>query len=88
MQFAGELTAEMRDVAFKFNSVMTGVSEAPERWQTCTAKATGTDGFNEVLTRLNIALIISLIKIYQKYATNKNKLSCDTWDTANICKIG
>ena len=31
----------MRDAAFKYNSVMTGATSAPERWQTCTAKATG-----------------------------------------------
>ena len=31
----------MRDAAFRYSSVMTGVTTAPERWQTCTAKATG-----------------------------------------------
>jgi len=42
---ASELNQAMRDAAFRYSSVMTGVTTAPERWQTCTAKATGAWGF-------------------------------------------
>jgi len=45
MKIASETNQAMRDAAFKYNSVMTGVTSAPERWQTCTAKATGLWGF-------------------------------------------
>jgi hypothetical protein len=38
MKFAKELNQEMRDIYF---SVMNGVTSAPERWQTCTAAASG-----------------------------------------------
>ena len=42
MDTASNLNMEMRDIAFKFNSVMSGVTTQPERWQTCTAKSSGT----------------------------------------------
>jgi len=45
MQVNGELTKELRDIAFKFSSAMTGVTEAPARWMTCTAKAVNAFGF-------------------------------------------
>jgi len=45
MKIAEELTTEMRDISFKFTAALTGVDEQPERWQTCTAKATGGWGF-------------------------------------------
>jgi len=45
MQLDGELTQELRDVAFNFRSAMTGVTVAPPRWQTCTSKAVGAFGF-------------------------------------------
>ena len=41
MSIASNLNAEMRDIAFKFESVMTGASSPAERWQTCTAKSSG-----------------------------------------------
>jgi len=45
MRWAKEQTQEMRDIAFRFTSVMNGVTSAPERWQTCTAAASGYWGF-------------------------------------------
>jgi len=45
MSVVGDLTQELRDISFKFKSVMTGVSEAAPRWQTCTAKAVEAFGF-------------------------------------------
>jgi len=45
MQVNGELTKELRDIAFKFSSAMTGVTESPARWMTCTAKAVNAFGF-------------------------------------------
>jgi len=45
MDSASNLNMEMRDIAFKFNSVMNGVTTQPERWQTCTAKSSGGFGF-------------------------------------------
>merc|ERR1719464_237421 len=45
MQVNGELTQELRDIAFKFSSAMTGVTESPARWMTCTAKAVNAFGF-------------------------------------------
>jgi hypothetical protein len=41
MKFAKELNQEMRDIYFSYYSVMNGVTSAPERWQTCTAAASG-----------------------------------------------
>jgi len=45
MRLDDDLTKEMRDIAFKFKSVMTGVAEKPARWMTCTSKAVGGFGF-------------------------------------------
>jgi len=45
MDIAGELTQELRDIAFSFKSVMSGVSQEPPRWQTCTSEAVGAFGF-------------------------------------------
>merc|ERR1719187_1423698 len=45
MQVNGELTQELRDIAFKFSSAMTGVTETPARWMTCPAKAVNAFGF-------------------------------------------
>ena len=42
---AGDLNQEMRDIAFEYNSVLTGVDTAPPRWQTCLAKAVSAWGF-------------------------------------------
>jgi len=39
------LTAEMRDIAFQFSSVMTGVETAPPRWSTCVSASVGKFGF-------------------------------------------
>ena len=35
MVLDGDLTEELRHIAFNFRSVMTGVNTAPPRWQTC-----------------------------------------------------
>merc|ERR1711887_463641 len=45
MTVAPEFDQAMRDVAFKYSSVMTGITTQPERKVTCTAKATGAWGF-------------------------------------------
>jgi len=45
MEIAGELTEELRDIAFNFKAAMSGVTEAPPRWSTCTAKAVNAFGF-------------------------------------------
>lgn len=42
---AGDLNQEMRDIAFEYNSVLTGVDTASPRWQTCLAKAVSAWGF-------------------------------------------
>ena len=45
MSLDGDLTQELRDIAFNFKSVMTGVATAPPRWNTCLSKAVGAWGF-------------------------------------------
>jgi len=45
MAQANELTQEMRDIYFQYNSAMTGVATAPERWQTCVSKSVAAYGF-------------------------------------------
>jgi len=45
MPLNGEMTEELRDIAFKFSSAMTGVTEKAARWMTCTAKAVNAFGF-------------------------------------------
>merc|ERR1711892_8313 len=45
MSLAGDLTQEMRDIAFNYRAVMTGVDTASPRWSTCLSKAVGAWGF-------------------------------------------
>lgn len=45
MSFAGELTQEMRDIAWKYQSATSGVDVQSPRWQTCLSKAVGAFGF-------------------------------------------
>lgn len=45
MVLDGDLTEELRDIAFNFRAVMTGVNTASPRWQTCLSKAVGAWGF-------------------------------------------
>jgi len=44
-KLAGDLTEEMRDLAFQYQAALTGVSSAPPRWQTCLSKSVGAWGF-------------------------------------------
>ena len=41
MKVAKELNQEMRDIYFSYYSIMNGIVTPPERWQTCTAAASG-----------------------------------------------
>merc|ERR1712123_265341 len=45
MSLAGDLTQEMRNIAFNYRAVMTGVDTASPRWSTCLSKAVGAWGF-------------------------------------------
>lgn len=45
MSLAGDLTQEIRDIAFNYRAVLTGVDTAPPRWSTCLSKAVGAWGF-------------------------------------------
>ena len=45
MTFAGELTQELRDAAWKYQSATSGVDVQSPRWQTCLSKAVGAFGF-------------------------------------------
>lgn len=45
MMLDGDLTQEMRDIAFNYRAVMTGVNTASPRWNTCLSKAVGAWGF-------------------------------------------
>ncbi len=53
MRWAKEQTQEMRDIAFRFTSVMNGVTSAPERWQTCTAAASGAAQIIKFVNHIN-----------------------------------
>lgn len=45
MAITGDLTKELGDIAFQFKAALSGVTEAPKRWQTCTSKSVGAFGF-------------------------------------------
>merc|ERR1711970_441847 len=45
MGLAGDLTQELRDIAFNYRAVLTGVSTPSPRWSTCLSKAVGAWGF-------------------------------------------
>jgi len=45
MGLAGDLTQEMRDIAFNYRAVLTGVNTPSPRWSTCLSKAVGAWGF-------------------------------------------
>jgi len=45
MMLDGDLTQELRDIAFNYRAVMTGVNTASPRWSTCLSKAVGAWGF-------------------------------------------
>jgi len=43
--FVTDFTQELRDIAFNYQTVMTGVNTASPRWQTCVSEAVGGWGF-------------------------------------------
>ena len=45
MSNAEDLTQEMRDIAWKYQSSTSGVEQPPPRWQTCLSKSVGAFGF-------------------------------------------
>jgi len=45
MTLSADLTQEMRDIAFAYTSVLSGVTSPPPRWQTCVSKSVGAFGF-------------------------------------------
>ena len=45
LSYAGDLTKEMRDIAWQYQSSTSGVATPAPRWQTCLSKAVGAFGF-------------------------------------------
>ena len=45
MSSAGDLTQELRDIAWKYQSSTSGVETQAPRWQTCLSKSVGAFGF-------------------------------------------
>ena len=45
MSFAGDLTQEMRDAAWKYQSTTSGIEIQAPRWQTCLSKSVNAFGF-------------------------------------------
>ena len=45
MSFAGDLTQEMRDIAWKYQQATSGVETQAPRWQTCLSKSVNAFGF-------------------------------------------
>ena len=45
MSFAGDLTQELRDIAWKYQSATSGVDTPSPRWQTCLSKSVNAFGF-------------------------------------------
>ena len=45
LSYAGDLTQEMRDIAWQYQSSTSGVATQAPRWQTCLSKSVGAFGF-------------------------------------------
>ena len=45
LSYAGDLTQEMRDIAWQYQSSTSGVATQAPRWQTCLSKSVNAFGF-------------------------------------------
>ena len=71
MKVAKELNQEMRDIYFSYYSIMNGIVTPPERWQTCTAAASGERELTDVLKIFLCHLWVHFeakIKVKQQYS--------------------